>query len=255
MTYQPLAAVRKTLHVKWYRSKIDRTALRKLSKRSDVQGWFQAGGHLALWLLTGSVVCFFWSQAMWLGFCIALFVHGTVASFFKGTANHELGHGTVFRTKWLNKSFLYLLSLISWWDHFDYASSHLSSPLHLIPRRGSRKPLEPKLGSLFVLQLLLSIYSRNPVALLAKGVLLLRLHLWQRRTARNPKWNGWHRYIPTNPKNIEWWSRMLLHFTAHCLSFLSLQVIGFFRSSSLPARCKLGILRRFSASTLWLKRK
>ena len=120
MKYHPLAEVRKTLYVKWYRSKIDRTTLRNLSKRSDAQGWFQAGGHLALWLLTGSVVYLFWAQAMWLGFFVALFLHGTVASFFKGTANHELGHGTVFRTKWLNKFFLYLLSLISWWDHFDY---------------------------------------------------------------------------------------------------------------------------------------
>ena len=59
MTYQPLAEVRKTLRVKWYRSKVDHTILRNLSKRSDLQGWFQAGGHLALWLLTGSLVYFF----------------------------------------------------------------------------------------------------------------------------------------------------------------------------------------------------
>ncbi|MDE0015089.1 MAG: fatty acid desaturase, partial [Candidatus Poribacteria bacterium] len=75
MKYQPLAEVRKTLYVKWYRSKIDRTTLRNLSKRSDAQGWFQAGGHLALWLLTGSVVYLFWAQAMWLGFFVALFLH------------------------------------------------------------------------------------------------------------------------------------------------------------------------------------
>ena len=67
MTYQPLAEVRKTLRVKWYRSKVDHTILRNLSKRSDLQGWFQAGGHLALWLLTGSLVYFFWSQAIWIG--------------------------------------------------------------------------------------------------------------------------------------------------------------------------------------------
>ena len=49
-----------------------------------------------------------------LSFLLALFVHGTVTSFFVGIAPHELGHGTVFRTKWLNKVFLYLFSLISY---------------------------------------------------------------------------------------------------------------------------------------------
>ena len=37
---------------------------------------------------------------------------------------HELAHGSVFKTKILNKIFLYLLSLLTWWDVFDYASSH-----------------------------------------------------------------------------------------------------------------------------------
>ena len=83
MTYQPLAEVRKVLRVKWYRSKIDHATLRNLSKRSDWQGWFQAGGHLALWLLTGSGVYFFWSQAMWFGFFIVLFIPWHRRQFFQ----------------------------------------------------------------------------------------------------------------------------------------------------------------------------
>ena len=42
--YQPLADVRKNLRVEWYRCRIDHAKLRALSKRSDLQGWFQAGG-------------------------------------------------------------------------------------------------------------------------------------------------------------------------------------------------------------------
>lgn len=38
-TYQPLSEVRKSLKVKWYRTKIDREKLKELSERSDVQGW------------------------------------------------------------------------------------------------------------------------------------------------------------------------------------------------------------------------
>jgi fatty acid desaturase len=112
-SYPPLADVRKSLRVDWYRCPIEPARLRELSRRSDLQGWFQAGGHLALFALTGTLVYVFWSQANWLGFFVALFAHGTVGSFFVGVAPHELGHGTVFRTRWLNKAFMYLFSLLS----------------------------------------------------------------------------------------------------------------------------------------------
>ena len=64
--------------------------------------------------MTGALVFGFWVNELWLAFLLALFAHGTVTSFFTGTAPHELGHGTVFKTKILNKIFLYLFSLIGW---------------------------------------------------------------------------------------------------------------------------------------------
>ena len=110
MTFQELSEVRKTLRVDWYRCPTRPGVLRELSRRSDSQGWFQAGGHLALFIVTSSLVFYCWSKEVWLAFLIALFFHGTVTSFFTGTAPHELGHGTVFKTKWLNKFFMYLFS-------------------------------------------------------------------------------------------------------------------------------------------------
>ena len=92
-TYEPLADVRKTFRVDWYRCPIDPAALRTLMRRSDVQGWLQAGGHLALFGCTALLTAFFFVQQMWVGFFIALWLHGTVGSFFKGLAVHELGHG------------------------------------------------------------------------------------------------------------------------------------------------------------------
>ena len=65
MSYPPLADVRKTLRVEWYRSPISGKRLRELSQRSDRQGWFQAGGHFALFLLTGALVFHFWSLQLW----------------------------------------------------------------------------------------------------------------------------------------------------------------------------------------------
>jgi fatty acid desaturase len=156
MSYPPLAEVRKTLRVDWYRCRIEHAKLRELSKRSDLQGGFQAGGHLALFAVTGALAYLFWSQQLWLGFVLALFAHGTVASFFVGVAPHELGHGTVFRTKWLNKFFMYLFSLLSWWDPFDYASSHTYHHRYTLHPEGDREnllPLEPSIKSTFMLQL------------------------------------------------------------------------------------------------------
>ena len=53
-SYIPLSEVRKTMSVKWYRCPIESSTLRKLSRRSDLQGWFQAGGHLTLFIFTAS---------------------------------------------------------------------------------------------------------------------------------------------------------------------------------------------------------
>ena len=58
MTYQELSEVRKTLRVDWYRCPTRPGLLRELSQRSDAQAWFQAGGHLALFVITGALV--FW---------------------------------------------------------------------------------------------------------------------------------------------------------------------------------------------------
>ena len=124
MVYPPLQQVRQSLRVKWYRCPIETSLLHTLLQRSDRQGWLQAGGHLALWLTTAGLTYLCWSKQWWVPMVAALYAHGIVSSFFVGVAPHELGHGTVFKTPWLNRVFLYGFSFISWWDPFDYASSH-----------------------------------------------------------------------------------------------------------------------------------
>ena len=142
--YQPLAEVRQTLRVEWYRCPIEPAQLRELMKRSNLQGWCQAAGHLTLFVGTGVLSYLFWLQQMWFRFIAVLFVHGTIGSFFTGVAPHELGHGTVFRTKWLNKLFLYLYSLLSWWDPFNYAMSHTYHHRYPTSRRRSRGAITPQ---------------------------------------------------------------------------------------------------------------
>ncbi len=96
MPHSPLSEIRDTLKPQWYRSKMRPERFRELSERDDRKGWVQAGGHFALFCHTSLAVYLTWAQGVWLLFLIALFVHGTFASFFRGTAVHELGHGTVF---------------------------------------------------------------------------------------------------------------------------------------------------------------
>ncbi|MFN8375814.1 MAG: fatty acid desaturase [Anaerolineae bacterium] len=223
-SYQPLSEVRKTLKVKWYRTKIDGAALKTLSARSDGQAWFQAGGHFALYILTGSAVFFCWSQQLWLAFVVALFLHGTVASFFVGVAPHELGHGSVFETKWLNKLFLYLFSLLSWWDPFDYASSHTYHHRYTLHPEGDREnllPLEPSLRSTFVFQLLTVNLLTQRGRTFGKGGLLSTIWVtilgaFGRVGDPNIPINEWiealHEDQPEEYRKSIWWSRFLLAF-------------------------------------------
>ncbi len=220
MTYPELSEVRKTLRVDWYRCKTRPGLLRELSRRSDAQGWFQAGGHLALFIITGSLVFYFWSHGLWLAMLLALFCHGTVTTFFRGVAPHELGHGTVFKTKWLNKVFMYLFSLIGWWDHFDYASSHTYHHRYTLHPEGDREvllPIEPTLASTFVLQLFTVNLLTSPRRILAGGGLISRVLVTVMAAAGvDPPESEWVRALhldqPEEHHNSILWSRALLLF-------------------------------------------
>ncbi len=222
--YKPLSEVRKTIRVKWYRCPIESSILRNLSKRSDLQGWFQAGGHFGLFMLTGSVAYYFWQMKIWPALIIMLFAHGTIGSFFSGVAPHELGHGTVFRTKWLNKFFMYLFSILSWWDPFDYASSHTYHHRYTQYVDGDREnvfPLEPSLGIKLLLQIFtLNIFSK-PGRSFGKGGLIYTIYLTCRSAwgkvgpvgIPSQEWlEALHHDQPRQHRKSIWWSRLQLLF-------------------------------------------
>lgn len=224
MSYPPLSDIRQNLDVQWYRSPIDPKRFRELSSRSDLKGWFQAGGHLAMFIATGTLVFVLWMQQAWFWFIIALFFHGTVASFFSGTAPHELGHGTVFRTKWLNKFFLYLFSLLSWWDPFDYASSHTYHHRYTLHPEGDREnllPLHPSVGKTFLLQMFTVNLLTQPGRTFGKGGLISTVYVTvlgafgKLRSENIPsiEWlKALHEDQPDQFQKSIWWSRILLAF-------------------------------------------
>ncbi len=222
MNYPPLSDVRKNLRIKWYRCPIETKRLHELLQRSDRKGWLQAGGHFALWVTTGFVVYWCWSMQWWWWLIAAMAAHGVVSSFFVGVAPHELGHGTVFKTPWLNKVFLYGFSFISWWDPFDYASSHTYHHRYTLHPQGDREnllPLTPSTEPTFLLQVatvnLLTTKGRTfgkggLLATLAATFLAARGRTGSTDIASNEWLAALHRDQPAEHKRSVWWSRFLL---------------------------------------------
>jgi fatty acid desaturase len=233
--YEPLADVRKELKVKWIRPKVDLATLQELNQRKDAQGWFQSLGHLGIWVFTGAWVYYFWANEMWFAFLLALFFHGTVASFFVGTAPHELGHGTVFKTKSLNQVFLYIFSCLGWWDQFDYAASHTYHHRYTLHPEGDREnllPISPMVGPFFLVQLLTINLLTQPGRTFGKGGLLSTIyHTILGAFGRvgdteipHMEWvSALHEDQPDQYKNTIWWDRVLLLFHGSVIlaSFLS----------------------------------
>ena len=154
-TRPPLADVRRTLRVRWYRSPIDPGLLRQLMRRSDLQGWWQTLGVIGYLTGTALLTYHFFAQQQWAAFAVSLFAYGTFACFL-GAASHELDHGTVFRTKALNRFFLRLFSLVTWFNPHDYALSHTYHHRYTLHPDGDREVVLPQsaaVRALFVLQM------------------------------------------------------------------------------------------------------
>ncbi|MBT3272260.1 MAG: hypothetical protein HN368_03825 [Spirochaetales bacterium] len=130
-TWRPLSDIRNDFSVKWYRTKLEPQVLRSLTTKSNLKGLAQSAGHIFLYLATGTLSFWLWYQQIWVGFAALLLIHGAITKFM-WAATHELLHGTVFRTKWLNKVFLNFFGLLSWMNHVDYATSHTFHHLYTL---------------------------------------------------------------------------------------------------------------------------
>ena len=216
IAYRPLDEVRSTLRVSWYRSPIDPIRLRQLMQRSDLSGLFQAFGHLALWSVTGLLCYYAFTRQLWVGVAAMLFLHGTVGSFFRGIATHELGHGTVFKTSWLNSVFLRVYSVLGWWNFHEFAMSHTYHHRYTLHPEGDREvmlPKNPTLRFLYLLQLftvnITGSYESNGIVPKVKRILL---------TACNRFDGEWFRALYTNHpeerRKAVNWARFVLVFHA-----------------------------------------
>ncbi len=114
-------AERPTRTIDWYRTPIPREQLRELNRCSDLKAALQILGHLCLIAITATTA---WMvQDRWMLLLPTLFLHGTVYVFLLN-ATHELSHGSVFRTRWLNRLFLRLFCFLGWRNHVFFWASH-----------------------------------------------------------------------------------------------------------------------------------
>jgi len=109
--------------VRWYRTPLQKETLRSLTRRTDFEGFLQVVGFLLVIAATAAAVWIAWGRTPWYVLTVLLILHGTCVAF---TLNgfHELIHGTVFKTKWLNALFLRVYSFISWNNHVAFRASH-----------------------------------------------------------------------------------------------------------------------------------
>lgn len=127
-------APRKPVPVTWYRSPVERDQMKRLLERSDFLGFAQTLPHLLLILASGTACCLLilqptvvfaapWNAWWLLAAAPVLLLHGFFCS-FAINAVHELGHGTVFKTRWLNRLFEHVFAFIGWIHHDQFTASH-----------------------------------------------------------------------------------------------------------------------------------
>jgi len=106
------------------RSLVDSTVLRGLCVTSDRSGAFQTLSHLGAIGATGTLLWSLWGT--W--WAVPVFMaHGTLLNFLYA-GQHELSHGTVFRTRWLNewvgRLFGFLLLYPRTFDQVQHMAHH-----------------------------------------------------------------------------------------------------------------------------------
>ena len=109
--------------IPWYRSPVERETLAALNRAATGGDSFQTLGHLGLLGLTGATAWYASGRFSLPVVLLIFFLHGTVYAFLLN-AFHELCHKTVFKSKFLNSLFLYLISFLSWYNPVLFWASH-----------------------------------------------------------------------------------------------------------------------------------
>ena len=107
--------------------RIDRAQLKQLAERSDRAGLVYLGQWFALLALTAAGI-WYTMGTVWVW--LAMFAHGVLLSVPAYALSHETAHGSVFKTRWLNKLVLWVTSLIYMEEPWHRRYTHLNHHAH-----------------------------------------------------------------------------------------------------------------------------
>jgi fatty acid desaturase len=202
--------------VRWKRPPIDRDVLKECSRRSDLNGLFHCLGVIAVLGASGALSYWLFLTGRWVLMGIALYVHGGLFAFNPQT--HELAHGTVFRTKWLNEVFRRIFGIIHWnansalyWmshkNHHRYTLHKQSEGEVVLPMpETTERVLHQAIRVVDVTRFLTTVYDQ--------------LYSIFRPYLRNPRRSVWERYVYSQATERErrnaYWTR-LSQFLFHAL--------------------------------------
>ena len=105
----------------WYHTDVPRKVMKELMQRSDGRALRDAFIWFAAIALSAAGGIYFWGT--W--WCVPfLFVYGTLYGSASDARWHECGHGTAFKTRWMNDviyqiaSFMLMRNPVTWrWSH------------------------------------------------------------------------------------------------------------------------------------------
>jgi rubredoxin-NAD+ reductase len=109
--------------IDWYRTKVEPAVLARLSRPEDWRAWHQAGGHVLLAGLTGLVTILVGFTCPIYLFFLCLLIHGAIVNCMVA-GEHELVHERVFKTPFLNRLFVNIVSFLTFENHRLFWLSH-----------------------------------------------------------------------------------------------------------------------------------
>jgi len=107
------------------RPKLSQKVYLDLVKKNDTIAFTHLVIHCVCILATGLLCSYFYLKHLYVLFIITLLVHGTIYTFlgWEG-ASHELIHNSVFKSRSINRSLLYIFSFMTWNNHVYFSESH-----------------------------------------------------------------------------------------------------------------------------------
>ncbi len=113
----------------WYSTPVPRARMKELLTRSDRAGLINYGLWLGFLGISGAALVLTWGT--WWAFPAAI-VYGIFYGSCADSRWHECAHGTVFKTRWLNKIFYQLASFMAFKNPYLWRWSHTRHHTHTI---------------------------------------------------------------------------------------------------------------------------